>query len=273
MSFVAQESPQLHPLQPFQSSNDHNTNHLSLKQHHVELKFAHHLLKLTRPDRASHLLADQVKTARSGDILKPDLLWRAARSDIMHKMCVFVQLPLLPSSSTRSLQPDHRPAGTPIQAPGMSSFISHHHPRPPITACRLRYLITPIYCFFLTIKPSPKNSDAFLRRFTHKIRTQTPPATRPPSLPNSLVAKGQREAALRERGLLPPLRDPDDVVTPTEPLVEKSDHKTPASQIKQEWEARNAMAQPTVSLRRTNHASSVDKLTNNTVTRPSRPKW
>lgn len=90
-----------------------------------------------------------------------------------------------------------------------------------------------------------------LRRLASKLRLPNPaPHTTStagaPGLTNSFVSKEYRDAALRERGLLPPLplsvqehqQDQELGVQPLPPS-ESSQEMTMAKKIKQEWEAKN----------------------------------
>ncbi|KAF9489625.1 hypothetical protein BDN71DRAFT_1435279 [Pleurotus eryngii] len=104
----------------------------------------------------------------------------------------------------------------------------------------------------------PSSSKTVFRRLTTKLRLPLSSALpKPPPHTSSYAAQGGREAALRARGLLPPLRPNPDLSTQEQeqdlrysvvvPLqdVDSDIDITAAKKIKQEWEARNqALSNP-----------------------------
>ncbi|KAF9466593.1 hypothetical protein BDZ94DRAFT_1233818 [Collybia nuda] len=109
-------------------------------------------------------------------------------------------------------------------------------------------------------KPLQK-SRTIIRIISTKFRSRSPPPTSPtsprspkriPVAPSDLISKENREAALRERGLLPPLKPNKDlsvleqeqdehipVVSPADEGRDAAKHLTAANLVKQEWEAKN----------------------------------
>ncbi|KAJ8503025.1 hypothetical protein ONZ45_g11218 [Pleurotus djamor] len=117
----------------------------------------------------------------------------------------------------------------------------------------------------LSVSPSQstKSPKAILKRFTTKLRLPSsvplPVLKTPPQPSTSFASSSQRENALRERGLLPPLHpNPDlsaqeqvqdsrySVVIPID-QVEAVNDVSAASKIKQDWVARNKLSEESLS--------------------------
>ncbi|KIJ67011.1 hypothetical protein HYDPIDRAFT_26420 [Hydnomerulius pinastri MD-312] len=118
----------------------------------------------------------------------------------------------------------------------------------------------------ISIPTSKSHSHALQSPPTHdrsshddmKLPTRLPRSPRvalpvSPTLPNSLVSKGNREAALRERGLLPPCKDLSeqereaDERLGSSPLPPDADGFSAASRLKEEWLAMNRTSQSSAS--------------------------
>ncbi|KAG9314960.1 hypothetical protein JVU11DRAFT_4069 [Chiua virens] len=61
--------------------------------------------------------------------------------------------------------------------------------------------------YALRSRPSTRTLPEDIRSSTHEPRSPKPAIVASPTLPNSIVSKEKRDAALRERGLLPPRKD------------------------------------------------------------------
>src|ERR1700722_7882192 len=113
-----------------------------------------------------------------------------------------------------------------------------------ILICRIQKETLFVITLLLTMSTNNK-PKSLIRHLTTKLRLPSVPTT---SLPNSLLLKGQREAALRERGLLPPkdlsqLERERDIDLPI-PLhnpdhLHGTETETEADRIKNEWKAKN----------------------------------
>jgi hypothetical protein len=90
-------------------------------------------------------------------------------------------------------------------------------------------------------RPTKSITSTVFARLKNKLTSLAPPKgpTTSASLPNAIISKGMRAAALRERGLLSP--EPHHSALHS-PLRDREETMTEARRVKEEWERRRRLS-------------------------------